>query len=48
MAFRYKLTHHPAADFQRAKDYFAEIDGDLADFSKLTFVQHYEASRQDD
>lgn len=39
MAFRYKLTHHPAAaaDFQRAKDYFAEIDGDLAGLFQTDF-----------
>jgi plasmid stabilization system protein ParE len=39
MAFRYKLTHHPAAaaDFQRAKDYFAEIDDDLAGLFQTDF-----------
>jgi plasmid stabilization system protein ParE len=39
MAFRYKLTHHPAAaeDFQRAKAYFAEIDADLAGLFQTDF-----------
>jgi hypothetical protein len=39
MAFRYKLTHHPAAaaDFQHAKDYFAEIDDDLAGLFQTDF-----------
>ena len=39
MAFRYKLTHHPAAaaDFQCAKDYFAEIDEDLAGLFQTDF-----------
>ena len=39
MAFRYKLTHHPAAadDFQRAKAYFAEIDDDLAGLFQTDF-----------
>jgi len=39
MAFRYRLTHHPdaALDFQESKDYFAEIDDDLAELFKTDF-----------
>ena len=39
MAFRYRLTHHPnaALDFQESKDFFAEIDADLAELFKTDF-----------